>query len=54
MGSSKAKICEESASDVRFNVAPQKRCKDMEKCMDGTEHLRQHLFDVENEMLGIV
>ena len=39
IGQSKAKNCEESAGDVRFDVAPRKPSKNMEKRVFGTEKI---------------
>ena len=44
IGASKAKNCEESASDVRFHVAPPKPAKKSEKRNFETEFFRRKFF----------
>ena len=51
---SRAKKCEESAGNVRFDVAPQKPSKNMVKRAFETKHFRKKISTSKNEMLGIV
>ena len=44
IGQSKAKNCEESAGDVRFDVAPRKPSKNMEKRVFGTEKILKKIW----------